>query len=825
MENLWQDIRFGARMLRKNPVFTLIAVMTLALGIGANTAIFTLINGVLLRPLPYPEPDRLVWLSERGPSFPSISITYPDFVDWLDQQTVFDYLGVYQPQSLDLTRSGDPLRLDGAFVSSGAFAALGVQPIVGRSFSANEDKPGAVPVALLSHALWQSRFGGRADIVNQSISVSGVTVTVVGVMPPGFNFPAHQDLWVSIGSLVGDPGLHYQDRGYHSGFFGVARLKTGVTLAQASARMDVIAQNLEREYPGSSNNQRVRIEPLIDNYVSDVRRTMWILLGAVGLVLVIACANVANLLLTRATARQKEMAVRAALGAGKTRMVRQLLSESVLLALLGAVLGVLFARLSLPLILVLARDSIPRAETIVLNTSVLVFAVVVAVVTGVLFGIVPAVQASKVDLQHTLRKSLRGTTAERALLRKYLVTGQFALTLVLLVGAGLLLRSFQRLQRVNPGFSGEQVLSFRFDLPKQKYPSEETQSHFYQALMEKLRALPGVRSVSVSSRIPLDATDSWQATFLIEGRPAPPAGEIPIMDLSVVSPDYFQTLGIPLLRGRSFNESDDRTHLKERDLGAVDAGERWMAGLDKVIVDETFARQHWPNADPVGQRIKLPWGPHGPVLEIVGVVGRVKLDQLSNPGKFVQFYLPFQQGPRSGMAVLLKTSLPPDSLIAAVRQQVQQLDPEQPIYKVQTLSEIRDRSIAPQRLNLALLGNFALLALVLATVGIYGVLSQLVLQRTQEIGVRLALGAQVSDVLRLMLKDGMKLALIGVAIGSVAAFGLTRLLSSFLFGVTPTDGLTFVAVSTLLLLVALLACYIPARRATKIDPLVALKYE
>ncbi len=823
MNSLWQDIRYGARMLRKNPGFTLIAVMTLALGIGANTAIFSVVYGVLLRPLPFPQSGRLVALSERSPNFPTVSIAYPNFVDWQKQQMVFDHVGIYQRASMNLTGEADPLRLQGALISSGAFNALGVQPIAGRFFNEEDDKPGAANVTVISYGLWQKRFGGQSDIVNKSISLNGEPATVVGVMPQSFSFPASVDLWASLGPQLGNLGLHIQDRGYHSGWFGVARLKQGVTLAQAAAGMQVVAERLEREYP-ENKNQRVRIDPLINNYVRGVRRAMLMLVGAVGLVLLIACANIANLMLTRATARQKEMAVRAALGAGKTRIVRQLLSESVLLALLGGAGGLVLARLGLPLILALAKDSIPRAEAVSLDTTVLFFTVVAATITGILFGLVPAWQASRVDLQTTLRKTARGATSGRARMREALVIVEFALTLVLLVGAGLLLRSFQHLQQVNPGFNGERVLSLRFDLPERKYTTENSRSHFYQALMEKVRPLPGVVTVGVASRIPLDATDRFQTVFFVEGRPVPGPNEVQLVDLSMVSPDYFQTVGIPLIRGRSFNDSDDRSHLSTKDV-SQDSGERWMQGLNKIIIDEEFAKRFWPNADPIGQRVKLPWGPKGPSLEVIGVVGRVKADQLSDPGKFVQGYLPYQQAPRPGMAVLVKTSLDPEALVGSVRQQVQSLDPEQPVYNVKTFSEIRDRSIAPQRLNLALLGNFALLALVMATVGIYGVLSQLVLQRTQEIGIRLALGAQLRDVLRLVLKDGMKLALIGVAIGLAGCLALSRLLSRFLFGVAPTDALTLVSVSSLLIVVALLASGIPARRATKVDPLVALRYE
>jgi putative ABC transport system permease protein len=810
-------------MLRKNPGFTLIAAITLALGIGANTAIFSVVYGVLLRPLPYPESSRLVWLSERNPNFPSLSIAYPNFEDWQRQQTVFDRLGVYLRTSVNLTGDGEPLRLQGAFVSSGTFAALGVPPTLGRVFNPDDDRPGASGLAVISDSLWRNRFGAQREIINKAITLNGETVTVVGVMPPGFAFPAAVDVWSSLGPQLGNAGLHFQDRGYHSGWFAVARLKPGVSLSAASAGMDLVAQSLEREY-APNKNQRVRIDPLISNYVGGVRRAMWLLLGAVGLVLLIACANIANLTLTRATARQKEMAVRAALGAAKLRIVRQLLSESVLLALLGGVGGLVLARLSLPLILRLASDSLPRAEAISLDLSVLAFTIVVAALTGVLCGLFPALQASRVDLQTALRKTARGTTQGRGKLREALVVGQFALTLVLLIGAGLLLRSFQQLQLVDPGYRSEKVLSARFDLPDRKYVTEDSRSHFYQALLEKLRAMPGVAAVAVSSRIPLDPTDRFPSPFTIEGRPAPPSGELHMAELSTVSPDYFQTVGIPLIRGRSFSDSDDRSHLQSGEV-STDAGVRWMQGINKIVIDEEFAKRYWPNADPIGQRVKLQWGPQGPVAEVIGVVGRVHLNELREPGKFVQAYLSFRQAPRPGMAVLLKTTLEPEALAAGVREQLRQLDPEQPLYDLTTLSAIRARSIAPQRLNLALLANFALLALVLAAVGIYGVLSQMVLQRRQEIGIRLALGARLSDVLRLVLKDGMKLALAGAAIGLLVALAVTRLLAGFLFGVSATDALTFAGVSTLLLLVALIACYVPARRATKVDPLEALRYE
>ena len=823
MQILWQDIRYGARMLVKNRAFTLIAVVTLALGIGANTAIFSVVYGVLLRPLPYPESNRLVWLSERSPNFPSVSIAYPNFVDWQRQQTVFDHLGIYQRMSVNLTSDGDPLRVQGAYMSSGSFAALGVQPILGRFFANEDDQPNAAGVAVISYGLWQNRFGGRSDVINKAIRLNGDTATIVGVMPAGFSFPSAVDIWASLGPQLGNTGLHYQDRGYHSGWFGVGRLKSGVTLAQAAAGMDIVAQALEREF-ASNKDYRVRIDPLLSTLVGGVRRSLWMLLGAVGLVLLVACANLANLMLTRAMAQQKDIAVRAALGATQTRIVRQLISESLLLSFLGSAVGLLFAYFGLPLILAVANDSIPRAETISLNPIVLLFTLFIAALTGVLFGLVPALQASRVDLQTMLRKASRGTSAARGRLREALVVAEFALTLVLLVGAGLFLRSFLRLQQVDPGFSSERLLSFRFDLPERKYTTEDLRARFYQELIEKMRGLPGVQSVGVASRIPLDPTDRFPSPFTVEGRPPLAPGELQMSELSVVSPDYFQTVGIPLIRGRSFNATDDRNHLRDKSVSS-DTGTRWIQGINKIIIDEEFAKRYWPNADPVGQRIKLEWGAVSPVCEIVGVVGHVKPDRLSEPGQFAQAYLSFQQAPRPGMAVLVKFTTEPQSMITSVRQQVASLDPEQPVYNITTLSEIRARSIAPQRLNLALLGSFALLALVLAAVGIYGVLSQLVLQRTHEIGIRVALGAQVSDVLRLVLQDGMKLALIGICIGITGSLVWSKVIATLLFGVTATDAVTYISVSALLLFVALLACLVPARRAMKVDPLVALRYE
>ncbi len=818
------DLRFALRQLVKNPGFTAVAVLTLALGIGANTAIFSVVNGVLLKPLPFPESNRLVFLQETNKSFGSMSISYPNFTDWRAQQTVFEHIGVYNTGSYNLTGHGDPVRLLGARISADALTALQVRPALGQLFSNEEDKPGGQPVVVLSHRLWQTTFGGDLAVVGKSINLDGRAYSVVGVMPANFAFLNHAEIWVPVGQLAGQES--WQGRGNHPGLSGVARLKPGVSVDQARAEMNTIAVRLEEQYPDSNRNNRVRLEPLIENRVGNVRDALWILLGAVGFVLLIACANVANLLLARAAVRQKEMAVRAALGAGRWRIVRQLLTESVLLSVIGGLLGLLLARWWLKLILVLAGNAIPRVTEIGIDTGVLLFTGGVAVLTGMIFGLAPAWQASRPDVQDVLKDATRGVTRGRARLRHGLIVAEVALTLLLLVGAGLLLRSFHHLQTLNPGFSHERVLSFRLDLPDRKYPTPDQQISFYQRLTEKLRALPGVQQVGVAYQFPL-AQQGWQTGFLIEGKPEPPPGEMQSMEVTPASPDYFRAMGIPLLRGRYFTDQDNLEHLRGRDFAGLNDGQRWAAGLNAIIVDEEFVRRHWPNEDPIGKRVLLPWGPRErrPALTVVGVVARVKVRQLNEQGGFVQSYLSLWQAAGSSRSVVMKTTLPPETLFNAARQQVQALDPDQPIYDMRTLVEVRDRSLAPQRLNLMLLGIFAGVALALAVIGLYGVLAYAVAQRTREIGVRMALGAQRRDVLGLIVRQGMTLALVGVVLGLLGALGLTRWLTSLLYEIKPQDPLTFAIVPVVLAVVALLACWIPARRAARVEPMEALRYE
>jgi len=705
-------------------------------------------------------------------------------------------------------------------MSADVFAALRTPPEIGRVFREDEDKPGSPPVAVISHALWQNRFGGDAGIVNETISLNGKPYTLLGVMPAGFEFPNKVDLWVPVGPFSAESS--WQKRDNHPGLFGLARLKPGVTLEEARTDLDVIAVRLEQQYPESNKTRRVQIDRLLDNKVGNVRRALWILLGAVSFVLVIACANVANLLLARAAAREKEMALRAALGAGRWRITRQLLTESGLLALLGAAVGLIFAKGVLRVVEALAGENMPRAAEISLDPRVLLFSGLVAVFTGLLFGLAPAWHARRVDLQGTLKEAGRGATSSRAGLRQGLVIAEVALTFVLLVGAGLLLLSFHRLLQVNPGFAVDRVLTFRINPPEDKYQTDEQQILFYHALLEKLRALPGVQAASLASQTTPLHEGGWDMRFLIEGRPEPPPHLQPSLQFHLIAPDYFQAMGIPLLQGRDFTEQDNRAHLR-----GTSSGNDWGAGLNSIIIDEEFAKRHWPNQNPLGQRVRIPWGERQkqPIVTIVGVVGRVKENRLSDQGGMVQAYFPIYQQTLRNMAVVVKTTTEPGAMLTTMRQQVSQLDPALPIFGIHTMSEIRNRNLAPARLNLGLLGGFAALALILAIIGLYGLLAFTVTQRQREIGIRMALGAQRFDVLNLVVGQGMRLTLAGVVIGLLGSFALTRVLASVLFKVEPTDPLTFVTVTFSLCVVALLACYIPARRATKVDPMVALRHD
>src|SRR5262245_8556231 len=822
MGSLLQDLRFGARMLAKAPNYTLIALITLALGIGANTAIFSVVNAALLRPLPYEEADRLVFLTERSPQNEDMTLSYPDFADWRAQNRVFEYIGVHNSVDYNLTGGGEPERLRAGRASADLFSALRVRASLGRLFTNEEDKPSAPGGVVLSHRLWQRRFGGDPNILNKSLTLDDRPYTVVGVAPADFRFEERNDIWVPVEANTSERFLRGRD--LHPFLRGVARLKAGVTLEQARAEMDAIAARLAQQYP-INENVGARITPLLENYVHNARRALWILQGAVTFVLLIACANVANLMLARATARDREMAVRVALGASRRRVMRQLLTESLLLAVVGGALGLLLAEWGVKLILALGASILPRISEFSIDNRALVFTTAASVLTGIVFGLAPALQASRADAQESLKETARSATRGRHRLRQVLIVTEVALTLALLIGAGLLIRSFYHLQQVNPGFVDENVLSFRVSLPAQKYAHENQWLNFYQQVIDRLRALPGVKEVGIASRVPMDGNNNANA-FRVVGQAPLPSGQMHSMQVCYVSPDYFRTMGIPLLRGRYFTEQDNRSHLGEERLRGLDRAERLWLGRKAVIVDEEFARRHWPNQDPVGKQIL--WGAGGgddSPLTVIGVVGRVKLDRPHEPMGAVQGYFAFLEYPQPLMSFVVKTTLEPERMIAAARAQVQAVDAGQPIYNLVTLTSLRASAIAPQRFSLLLLGMFAAVALALALMGIYGAMSYVVTQRTRELGIRMALGAQTRDVMRLVLRQGLTLALAGTAVGLAAAFGLTRLMKNLLFGVSPIDPLTFSAIAVSLLLTALVACYIPARRATKVDPLTALRHE
>lgn len=818
---LWQDIRYAVRMLVKNPGVTIIVIVTLALGIGANTAIFSVVNAVLIRPLPYPESERLVFLNEKSPVLDEMSISYPNFLDWREHNQTFEKMGVYNRASYNLTGAGEAERIITGQMSADLFSVLRVNPLHGRVYTNEEDNPGGTPVVLLSYGLWQRRFGGQTSILNQAITLNGRSYTVIGVMPQSFLYPSRVEMWVPVGQLSDQPS--WKNRGNHPGLYGVARLKPGATFEQAEADMNNIAANLEKQYPDTNTANRVRLRPLLEIFVVDVRRALWVIFGAVGFVLLIACANIANILLARATARKKEMAIRTAVGASRWRIARQLLTESVLLSLIGGTIGLFLARWGVDLILYVSPNAIPRSREIGLDWTVLAFTVGISFLTGILFGLIPAIQAGDVDVHETLKESGRGTSG-RQWLRSSLVVVEVATTLVLLIGAGLMIRSFYLLQKVNPGFSHEHLTSFSVSLPQKKYANEEARASFYNRLLENIRALPGIESAAAASGLPL-GNNGWQTSFVIDGQPAPPREQIPLMEACLVSPDYFKAMNIPVLRGRVFSDRDDRSHLVGKDLSKLNENQRSIAGVNKIVIDEEFAKRHWPNEDPVGKRVKLGTAADAPLLEVLGVVGRVKMESLNQNSNRVQGYFAFNQNPSGGMTVIIKGASDPNQLISSIRGAVKSLDPDQPIYNPRTMDEIRAESVAPERLNLTLLSLFAGIALVLAIVGIYGVMSYSVTQRTHEIGIRMAIGARPVDVFKMILGGGMKLALIGVALGLAGAFALTRLMATMLFGVAPTDAVTFGGISILLVTVALLACYLPGRKATKVEPTISLRYE
>ena len=801
MSTVLQDLRYALRMLLKNPGFAVVAVIALALGIGANTAIFSVVNTVLLRSLPYTDPDRLMILRENKlPQFPEFSVSPGNFLDWRNQSNSFEKLVAINRAAYNLVAGDDePERLRGARVSAGVFEMLGVNPSQGRTFMDEEDQPGRENVVILSGSLWKRRFGSDPNIVGQSITLSAASYTVIGIMPSSFQFPDRDiELWTPIAFTAGQAQQH----GSHY-ISVIGRLKQDVTVEQAEVEMRGIAARLAEQYPGSNAGWSTNVFPMQEYEVRDVRSGLIFLLGAVALVLLIACANVANLLLARSTARQKEMAIRSALGASRWRVVRQLLTESVLLALLGGVVGLLLAFWGTESLLALAPEDLPRAKDVTLDARVLGFTLLMTLMTGVIFGLAPALQASNPNLNETLKEAGRGTTSGRHRVRNSLVIVEVALALMLLVSSGLMIRSFIRLQQVNPGFNPKNALAVDISLPRRKYQSSDQSLAFFERLVEKTSALPGVVAAGGTQSLPIQG--DFLVGFDIQGRPPVPPGEGKSTNYYAVTPDYFTAMGIPLLRGRLFTEQDNKT------------------ARSVAIINETMVRQYFPDEDPIGKSIHVTQGPDK-FREIVGIVGDVKQYGLARPSP-LQTYEPYLQMPFSELTLVVRTEGNPATLSAAIRSEVQAIDKEQPVSRIRTLDQILSGSVQQERFLMLLLGVFAAVAMILAAVGLYGVMNYAVTQRTHEIGIRMALGAGAGNVLRLIVGHGMMLALIGVAIGLAGAFAVTRLMATMLFSISTTDPLTFAGISVLLTGVALVACLAPARRAIKVDPMRALRHE
>ncbi|MEN3332443.1 MAG: hypothetical protein V7641_1808 [Blastocatellia bacterium] len=803
MNTLLQDLRYGWRMLLKRPSFTLVAIITLALGIGANTTIFSFVNGILLRSLPYPQPERLVLLDENAlkRGITSMGVSFPNFLDWREQNRVFEDIAAYDTSSLALTGSGEPEQLQGAGISHGLLEILRVSPLMGRTFTEEEDRPKQDTVVILSHGLWQRRFGGDPNIIGQNILLNARPFTVIAVMPPDFRFPEVAEFWVP---MALDTQMYTRN---DHGLEAVARLKDGISIAQARAEMNDLAERIEQQNPVTNEGMGVSVTGMHQALAGDYRQALIILLSVVGCVLLVACANVANLMLVRATTRQKEIAVRAALGASRWRIVRQLLTESLLLGAAGGALGLLMAVWGLDLLLAAIPIKLPFWMKFGLDLRVLGFTFGVSILTGLGFGILPALQASRTNLNETLKeggRSAAGTGRQRS--RSLFVVAEIALSLVLLAGAGLMMRSFLRLQQVNPGINPAGVMSMRINLPRIKYTEASRRNDYYQQLMERLRALPGVEAAGAVSTLPLSG-NTWGRSLTVEGFPVLSVGQAPLIQHNVITPGYFRTMGIPLLEGRDFTDADTEN------------------GPKITIIDQRLAREYWPNESAIGKRIRF--GPpegNEPWHTIVGVVGAVRHERLEAITRN-SVYLPHTEIPIGRMSLVVRAAASPERMVEPVRGQIRELDPDLPITNVRTMSEVVAQSVWQPRLYTILFGIFAAVALLLAAIGLYGVMAYTVTIRTHEIGLRVALGARPGDVLRLIAGQGIKLVMIGVATGLGAALLLTRLMASLLFSTSASDPLTFAGIAVLLTLVALLACYVPARRATKVDPMVALRYE
>jgi predicted permease len=804
MNAIRQDLKFAVRMLVKSPGFTIVAVLTLALGIGANTAIFSVVNAVLLRPLPFKDSSQLVRLRETHKSVGNVSVSYPDFLDWRQQSHAFSAMAAIQNRGFNLSGVAQPENIDGYAVSPNFLALLGVGPVLGRDFLPAEETAATAPVVLVSYQLWQSHLGGAAAVIGRSITLDGRSFSIVGILPPAFRFFDRSDVLIPIGVFAAD----MSERGERGDMDVVGRLSPGVTLSQAAVEMDTITARLAAQYPQSNYGFGAHLESFREAFTGDTRLAVLVLFGAVVFVLLIACVNVANLFLVRGAARAREIALRLAFGASRGRVVRQMLTESLVLAVCGGGLGIVLGAWGISgLGYLLPADSLQRMG-VRMDPRVFLFAAAMIVLVTFAFGLIPALQVTRPDLHDTLKDGGRSSTSSSAQhrLRGALAVAETALALVLLVGAGLMLKSLYHLLQVSPGFAPARVLTAEMDLRTDQYSKDPAILDFWQEVLHRVRIIPGVESAAVGTVVPLTGSHR-RSDVTVEGLPTPGPGEFPHPDCHIISAAYTTAMGVALLRGRTFSDADNET--------APFVG----------LVNATMARRYWANGDPIGKRILQGHpGGDGKWVTIIGVVADTKLYGLDNPAR-LEVYYPYRQQPDTDMDLVVRSAVDPASLTSAIRAAVAAIDKDQPIFDVQTMQQRVDDSISTRRLTLVLLGIFSALALLLAAIGIYGVMAYSVALRTQEIGIRIALGAQQHDVLRLVLGQGARIAFFGVAIGLAAAAALARLLSGLLFSVSASDPVTFAAVAVLLIAVALLACYIPARRALRVDPIIALRYE
>jgi len=802
MRDLWTDFRYGLRLLLRSPTFTAVAVLTLALGIGVNTAIFSVANTVLWKPLPYADPDRLVYLNERGKQADNISISFPDYFDWKAQSQAFEGMALMHRRAFILAGGEQPERVVAAEASWDFFTVLGVRPVLGRTYTREEDRIGADRTVVLSHGLWKRSFGADPKVVGRTVRLDTLSYTVVGVMGPDLDLPSREtQLWVPVG--LRNDAQATAGRRNHPGMYGVARMKPGVTVEQAAAGLETIGRRLEQQYPENAGVRPV-VTSLRAELVRDWSDSLWLLLGAVALLLLIACANVAHLLLARASGRRTEMAVRAALGAGRARIIRQLLAEGLLLSAVGAALGLIAAVWGVDLLTALLPSNVPRLADARIDFQVLAFTSAVSVLAGLAFALLPAVETSRLDLQDALKSGGRGSLSSGQGMREALVVGEMALAMTLLVGAGLLLHSLWRVLQADPGFQSARVTTMQISLPESQYGRRPLVAGFFRELLERTAALPGVEACGVTSTLPVGGSHN-RTLMIAEDQPPSPANETPVVEYTAVSPGYFQAMGIPLRRGRWFSEQDAD------------------GSLAVAAVDETLARQFWPGADAVGRQMRYGGGGDSPPITVVAVVGHVKTHGV-DAGAGMQMYVPYGQTRFNSLALVVRTRADSDPT-AAVRATVRTLDPEVPISGVRAMDQVLGEHNASRRASAMLLAGFAATALLLAAVGLYGVLSYAVSQRTREMGIRMALGARRADLLGVVLRQGMRLVATGVVLGWVGSLALARFLSGFLFGVKAADPVTYAALSVLLAVVAVLACYIPARRAASVDPMRCLRYE